>query len=187
MDVELCFLMVFESICNCRDELENTDVKCCFLTVFETAEKMLNTRSLKRPFWHYLKQYFRSAEKNSKTRIVNSALWWYLKRFGTAEKMFKTRSLKHAKFWHYLKQPFGNAEKILKTRLLSQAFWHYLKRYFVTAKIFFFVQFHQEASLYITFTVVGHDCMTSYVPEAIYIYCNKKQFENVSAFLKYLV
>ena len=112
-----------------------------YLKRFGTAEKMLNTRSLKRPFWHYLKQYFRSAEKNSKTRIVNSALWWYLKRFGTAEKMLKTRSLKHAKFWHYLKQPFGNAENILKTRLLSQAFWHYLKRYFVTAKIFFLYHF----------------------------------------------
>ena len=104
--------LIFETIWNCKENVENRDAKWCILTAFET---ILNYR-----------------EKNMKTRTLNGAFWRYLKQFGIADTFLKTRTLNSA-FWRHSKL-FGTGEKKMKTRTINGAFWLYLK-WFRTAEI----------------------------------------------------
>jgi len=68
----------------------------------------------------------------------------------------KVLTLFETTFWKR-REHFEN--KVAKPSLLTL-----FETIFCNCQNILFVPFHQEASLYITFTVVGHDCMTSYVP-----------------------
>ena len=48
-------LMLFETICNCKENVEHNVSQTCILTAFQTivtSENILKTRSLKHVFWH---------------------------------------------------------------------------------------------------------------------------------------
>ena len=71
-----CVLAEFKTIWNCREHFENNVFKSRILVVSET---IWNCRKIDENNVH-----------------LKHAFWWYLKRFGTAENILKTMSLKHA-------------------------------------------------------------------------------------------
>ena len=75
---------------------------------------ILKTRSL-------LKRYFGTAEKLSKTKTVKHALGRYFKRFGTVEKSLKTRTVNCA-FCCYFIRYFDLQRIVLRAMKLNGAF-----------------------------------------------------------------
>ena len=84
-----------------------------------------------RVFIHYLKR-FGTAEKILKTRTLNGEFWRHLKRFWTTENILKTRTLNGA-FWRHFKKN-ETAEKKKKTRTLNGAFWRHSKLFGTAVK-----------------------------------------------------
>ena len=75
---------------------------------------ILKTRSL-------LKRYFGTAEKLSKTKTVKHALGRYIKRFGTVEKSLKTRTVNCAFCCCFIRY-FDLQRIVLKAMKLNGAF-----------------------------------------------------------------